>query len=71
MMHWTQLYKIWLVLRPHSPLPNAVAKHPLCEDNRRIALQVSIDFNNVWTRLCRPFLMPRDFKNYRLHTGQC
>jgi len=28
------------------------------------ALQIAIDFNTVWKRLCRPFLTPRDFKNY-------
>ena len=43
---------------------NSIAKRPPCEAKWQAALQVSIDFNMIWARLCRPFLTPRDFKNY-------
>ena len=42
----------------------AVAKRPPCEKKWREALDLDFDISRVWSRLCRPSMPPRDFKNY-------
>ena len=43
---------------------SAATKRPPCEQKWRSALDLDFDISRIWSRLCRPGMTPRDFKNY-------
>ena len=43
---------------------STITKRPPCEEKWRAALDLDFDISRIWSRLCRPSMTPRDFKNY-------